>query len=93
MGKAEDISDEDISKTYHSDNEEEDKWNNMEKACWDGYEQRGMKDKGGRKVPNCVYVGKSVDTPKEEAKEEPKQVKLSIFGTEGPQKLIPKNKQ
>lgn len=22
--------------------------------CWDGYEQIGMKDKGGRKVPNCV---------------------------------------
>ena len=22
--------------------------------CWDGYKQVGMKDKGGRKVPNCV---------------------------------------
>lgn len=22
--------------------------------CWDGYEQIGMKDKGGKKVPNCV---------------------------------------
>jgi|TARA_R110000850_G_scaffold132764_1_gene253874 hypothetical protein len=23
-------------------------------ACWDGYEAIGMKNKGGRKVPNCV---------------------------------------
>ena len=22
--------------------------------CWDGYHQLGMKDKGGKKVPNCV---------------------------------------
>ncbi len=22
--------------------------------CWDGYEMVGMKDKGGRRVPNCV---------------------------------------
>ena len=22
--------------------------------CWDGYEQVGMKDKGGKQVPNCV---------------------------------------
>jgi hypothetical protein len=24
------------------------------KACWKGYQQIGMKNKGGRKVPNCV---------------------------------------
>ena len=24
------------------------------KACWDGYEMRGMKKKGSRSVPNCV---------------------------------------
>lgn len=23
-------------------------------ACWTGYQQIGMKSKGGRKVPNCV---------------------------------------
>ena len=23
-------------------------------SCWVGYKQVGMKDKGGRKVPNCV---------------------------------------
>ena len=50
-----------VNKSYYSDNEEEDKWDNMEKACWVGYEQRGMKEKGGRMVPNCVPVGKIYD--------------------------------
>jgi hypothetical protein len=74
MDKAEELSDEDISKSYESDNEEEDNWDNMEKACWSGYKQVGMKDKNGRRVPNCVPV------------------KKSLFGTEGPQTLIPRNK-
>ena len=26
----------------------------LNEACWVGYKQVGMKDKGGRKVPNCV---------------------------------------
>jgi hypothetical protein len=68
------LTEEEISKTYESDNEDEDKWDNMEKACWSGYTQRGMKEKDGRMVPNCVPV------------------KKSLFGTEGPQTLIPKNK-
>jgi hypothetical protein len=72
--KSAELSDEEISKSYESDNEEEDKWDNMEKACWSGYKQVGMKEKGGRMVPNCVPV------------------KKSIFGTEGPQTLIPRNK-
>ena len=74
MGKAEELSDEDISKTYDSDNEDEDKWDNIQKACWSGYKQVGMKDKGGRRVPNCVPI------------------KKSIFGTEGPQDLVPRNR-
>jgi hypothetical protein len=49
------------SKSYFSDDEEMDKWDNVSKACWVGYEQRGMKDKGGRMVPNCVPVGKTYD--------------------------------
>ena len=49
---------EEMSKSYESDNEEEDKWDNMEKACWSGYTQRGMKEKNGRMVPNCVPVEK-----------------------------------
>lgn len=68
------MNDDDISKNYVSDDENMDKWDNLEKACWSGYKQLGMKDKGGKKVPNCVPI------------------KKSIFGTEGPQKLIPKNK-
>jgi len=71
--KSENLTDEEISKSYESDNEDEDKWNNMEKACWSGYKQVGMKDKNGKRVPNCVPVEKSYD---EEDKEE---VKKSIW--------------
>jgi hypothetical protein len=71
--KSEELTDEEISKSYESDNEDEDKWDNMEKACWSGYTQRGMKDKNGKQVPNCVPI------------------KKSLFGTEGPQTLIPRN--
>jgi hypothetical protein len=58
------LNDEEISKNYVSDDEHVDKWNNMEKACWSGYKQVGMKDKNGKRVPNCVPVNKSVDAPK-----------------------------
>jgi hypothetical protein len=61
MDNTKGLSDEEISKSYESDNEEEDKWSNMEKACWTGYVQQGMKDKGGRMVPNCVPVEKMED--------------------------------
>ena len=27
-------------------------------TCWKGFEQKGMKKKGNRLVPNCVKVGK-----------------------------------
>jgi hypothetical protein len=30
--------------------------------CWDGYKQVGMKDKGGRQVPNCVPVSEDIDS-------------------------------
>ena len=33
--------------------------------CWDGYEQRGMKKKGGKMVPNCVPVGEGVKQDKD----------------------------
>jgi hypothetical protein len=77
MKKSEDLSDEEISKSYESDNQEEDKWDNIEKACWSGYEQQGMKDKGGRRVPNCVPVNKSMD--EDSYKEEEKEVSKSIW--------------
>ena len=72
VAKAHDV--EDKEEIYKSDNEEEDKWDNMEKACWSGYEQQGMKEKNGRKVPNCVPVKKATDV---EETEEP--VKKSIW--------------
>jgi hypothetical protein len=56
-----DTTDEEISKNYESDNEDEDKWDNIEKACWKGYTQRGMKDKNGKQVPNCVPIEKAED--------------------------------
>lgn len=59
---------------YESDNEEEDKWDNIAKACWSGYTQRGMKDKNGRMVPNCVPVEKAEDLS------EADQVKKSFWG-------------
>jgi hypothetical protein len=68
------MTDEEISKNYESDNEEMDKWDNIAKACWKGYTQAGMKDKNGKQVPNCIPV------------------KKSLFGTEGPQTLIPRNR-
>lgn len=45
---------------YISDDEEMDKWNNLEKACWSGYKQIGTKEKNGKQVPNCVPVQKSI---------------------------------
>jgi hypothetical protein len=63
---------EETMKSYHSDDEEMDKWDNVAKACWVGYEQRGMKDKGGRMVPNCVPVGKTYEMNVEMEKAKPK---------------------
>jgi hypothetical protein len=63
---------EETMKSYHSDDEEMDKWDNVAKACWVGYEQRGMKEKGGRMVPNCVPVGKLKEMDDDMAKTKPK---------------------
>lgn len=32
------------------------KYRELLEACWDGYQQRGMKKKGDRRVPNCVRM-------------------------------------
>jgi hypothetical protein len=64
-----------IANSYMSDDEDMDKWNNIEKKCWVGYTQRGMKDKGGRMVPNCVPVGKS-----EEMEDEMEKAKKPNYG-------------
>ena len=34
--------------------EDKDAFDPITEACWTGYKQVGMKDKGGKKVPNCV---------------------------------------
>jgi hypothetical protein len=61
-------SDEETSKSYYSDDEEMDKWDNMQKACWVGYEQQGMKEKDGRMVPNCVPAKKGETMEMDKAK-------------------------
>ena len=40
--------------------------NEDENPCWKGYEMIGMKDKGGRKVPNCVPIAKEYDVQNEQ---------------------------
>jgi uncharacterized protein YabE (DUF348 family) len=50
------------NETYKSDSPDEDKWDNDMQKCWTGYKQVGMKDKGGKMVPNCVPIEKS-DVP------------------------------
>jgi hypothetical protein len=72
--KIEDETDEEISKKYESDNPDEDKWDNVEKACWSGYTQRGMKEKNGRMVPNCVPVEKSYNEDEKPKKEMKKSI-------------------
>jgi hypothetical protein len=36
----------------------------LEEACWDGYQKQGMKKKGNRLVPNCVKVREEKKAPK-----------------------------
>ncbi len=48
----------------------------VDEACWKGYKKVGMKDKGGRQVPNCV-PDKDGKIPKEKKQEE-KEVKENL---------------
>ena len=62
------------NEVYKSEDEEDDKWDNEMQKCWSGYTQRGMKEKGGRMVPNCVPVEKTMheeEKEKEMKKESP----------------------
>ncbi len=61
------MSAEDKNEVYKSENEEEDAWDNEMQKCWTGYRQDGMKEKGGRMVPNCVPVNK-MDNAEEKEK-------------------------
>jgi len=62
------------NETYKSDAPDEDKWDNEMQKCWTGYTQRGMKEKDGRMVPNCVPVEKAHDV------EDKEEVKKSVWG-------------
>ena len=73
---------EDKEEVYKSENEDEDKWDNEMQKCWSGYTQRGMKEKGGRMVPNCVPVEKVEDLT------EADQVAKSLFPGLDPYELI-----
>ena len=46
----------------------------LTEACWKGYKQVGMKDKGGKQVPNCVPVDESEQL--EEGEYQGRKVKL-----------------
>lgn len=58
IAKSSDEENEKEEELYKSDDEDEDKWDNEMQKCWTGYTQRGMKEKNGRMVPNCVPVEK-----------------------------------
>ena len=45
-----------------------------EDPCWDGYEQVGMKNKGGRQVPNCVPESKKIPDSKPKKKKVAKAI-------------------
>tara|TARA_R110002110_G_scaffold110703_2_gene275835 strand:+ start:211 stop:606 length:396 start_codon:yes stop_codon:yes gene_type:complete len=46
----------------------------LTEACWKGYKQVGMKDKGGKQVPNCVPVDEGEQL--EEGEYQGRKVKL-----------------
>ena len=63
------------SDRYDSEDEEDDKWDNSLQKCWTGYTQRGMKEKDGRMVPNCVPVEKA-----EHMEDSDDSMKKSVWG-------------
>ena len=64
-------------------------WKNfLQEACWEGYEQQGMKKKGDRTVPNCVPI--SEETNEEEEILDENGIPLVHIHEEG--KICPKGK-
>lgn len=41
-------------------------WLEKNDPCWEGYEQYGMKDKEGKKVPNCIKKNNAIETSHKE---------------------------
>jgi hypothetical protein len=75
IAKSEDSEDsEDEKKEIYKSDDPEDAWDNEMQKCWTGYRQDGMKEKGGRMVPNCVPVEKAQDLT------EADQVTKSLWG-------------
>lgn len=46
---------------YDTENVEDSEAQVDEDPCWSGYEQIGMKEKGDKKVPNCVPAASTID--------------------------------
>jgi hypothetical protein len=75
IAKSEHVEDmEDEKKEVYKSDDPEDAWDNEMQKCWTGYRQDGMKEKGGRMVPNCVPVNKAEDLT------EADQVTKSLWG-------------
>jgi hypothetical protein len=51
------------SSNYHEYGQNEARIAEDKGPCWKGYKQVGMKDKGGKQVPNCVPEGKVNEAP------------------------------
>lgn len=43
---------------------------NKKSPCWKGYEAVGMKNKGGKKVPNCVPIKEDIEESEESSEHE-----------------------
>ena len=50
----------------------------MFEACWTGYKQVGLKDKGGKKVPNCVPEETILEKVNEMAKDKAYAIGMSV---------------
>jgi hypothetical protein len=71
--------------------------NILEEACWTGYKQVGMKDKGGKQVPNCVpeSVVKEISskTPKIFVKTAAVEKKIKELTADRKKAVVPYNKE
>lgn len=71
--------------------------NILEEACWTGYKQIGMKDKGGKQVPNCVpeSVVKEISgkTPKIFVKTAAVEKKIKELTADRKRAVVPYNKE
>ena len=57
-------------------------YNIVKEACWDGYKQVGMKKKGGKNVPNCVPLEEKTKVTKPGQERVSKKI-AHLVGKEG----------